>query len=92
MAITSATANVVQPKHKDLEHGSTVVVSTKKIELVRILHWCTLQGKSVPKHMLEVMAFPYCVSVSGANVGWTAGMSRALYYMAFSEFLTKSGQ
>jgi hypothetical protein len=62
------------------------------MELVVILNWCTLQGKSIAAYMRDVNEFPYCLSVSGDAVGWTNDMDRALYYMPFGEFIVKSGK
>ena len=71
----------------DVYHGSTVIAVNNRSELLYVLEWCKLKGKSISDHILKQDKFPYCLSVRGDIVGWTDLMDRALYYKSFSEFV-----
>ena len=79
----------IKVKHKDIEHGSTVIECTNDSEVFYVLSWCTDMGKQFPSWMWERFNSPICLSVNGKFVGFTKLMDRALYYMPFSEFATK---
>lgn len=71
----------------DVDHGSTVIVVNNRPELLYVLEWCKLKGKSISDYMLKQDKFPYCLSVRSDIVGWTDSMDRAFYYKSFSEFV-----
>ena len=77
----------MKPEYKSIEHGSTVVVATSRMELAYLLAWCDENNKEVAHFMREVTDFPYCISLNSDVVGFTKQMDRALYYKPFSEFL-----
>lgn len=83
-----------RPKHKSLEHGSTVIVCNDSSELFYVLKWCERVGKDVSGWMYDRSEFPFCISVHGQIVGWTDLMDRALYYKSFEEYVndTKAQQ
>ena len=79
----------IKPKHKDIEHASTVIECKNDSEVFYVLSWCTDMGKEFPSWMWERFNSPICLSVNGSLVGFTKLMDRALYYMLFNEFAIK---
>ena len=76
----------MNPTHKSLDHGSTVVVCNDLCEFNYVKTWCINRGFLDP-YLGDPNTYPFCVRTKDG--AWTTSMDRALYYMCFTQFLEK---